>query len=628
MHNPDMPGTRHPDAETSTIDKTASPQSKSAASDDSGALQDEKTWEGNGPPTQTESAPHSQAAPHPPTATSEKVTATTVKHAEDPQNNKDITKQEYDSQVNTSKVVQEGEEQEGEAEDESKYLKGIPLAILTTGLCLTTFVIALDNTIIATAIPKITTVFNSLGDVGWYGSAYLLTTCSLQPSFGKVYTYFDVKWTYLLALLIFEAGSVICAAATSSPMFIVGRAIAGAGAAALFSGGMTIIAYTVPLQKRPIYIAALSSMFGIASVVGPVLGGALTDKASWRWCFWINLPFGGVSLLVVFFFFTNPKRQYSHMTVWARLKEIDILGACFLISSVVCLLLALQWGGQKYPWHNSKVWGNILGFGLLIIIFIGIQFRRGGRATLPPNILKQRTVLVCCLFTALLSMALYTHLFYLPFYFQACKGTTAEGSGIRTIAYLVSITISSIVIGGAITSIGYYTPFMWFGSAVFCIGAGMLYTLKINSSPGIWIGYQVLAGFGAGAGVQVPFVAVQVVLNEKEMPTGNAAVFFFNSLGGAVAISIAQNIFVNSLSKEIPKLAPGMNPQTVIEAGATHVREVVPAALLPGVLDAYTKALTTAFVPAIAASAIAFFVSLAMEWKSVKGKKLIPGGAA
>jgi fucose permease len=170
-----------------------------------------------------------------------------------------------------------------EAEDDSKYPSGLKLWILSLGLCLTTFVIALDNTIIATAIPKITTVFNSLEDVGWYGSSYLLTTCSLQPSFGKVYTYFDVKYTYLSALLIFEVGSVICAAATSSAMFIIGRAIAGSGAAALFQGGMTIIAYSVPLRKRPIYIAALSSMFGIASVVGPVLGGAFTDNVSWRW---------------------------------------------------------------------------------------------------------------------------------------------------------------------------------------------------------------------------------------------------------------------------------------------------------------------------------------------------------
>ena len=157
-------------------------------------------------------------------------------------------------------------------DNESEYMKGSKLYLLTFGLFLATFVVALDNTIISTAIPRITTVFNSLDDVGWYGSSYLLTTTSLQPSFGKIYTFFNVKWTYIAALLIFELGSVLCGAAVNTRMLIVGRAVAGIGAAALFSGGMTIVAYSVPLRKRPIYIGLLSSTFGIASVVGPLLG--------------------------------------------------------------------------------------------------------------------------------------------------------------------------------------------------------------------------------------------------------------------------------------------------------------------------------------------------------------------
>jgi hypothetical protein len=163
-------------------------------------------------------------------------------------------------------------------DDESKYPKPMQLYLLTFGLAMSTFVIALDNTIIATAIPRITTVFNSLDDVGWYGSSYLLTTTSLQPSFGKIYTYFNIKWTYIIAIAIFEVGSVLCAAAVNSRMLIIGRAVAGIGAAAIFSGGMTIVGYSVPLRKRPIYIGLLSSMFGISSVIGPILGGALTDS--------------------------------------------------------------------------------------------------------------------------------------------------------------------------------------------------------------------------------------------------------------------------------------------------------------------------------------------------------------
>lgn len=154
----------------------------------------------------------------------------------------------------------------GDGEDTTKYKSGLKLYLLTFGLAMSTFVVALDNTIIATAIPRITTVFDSLNDVGWYGSSYLLTTTSLQPSFGKIYTYFNIKYTYISALVIFEIGSVICGAAVNSEMLIVGRAIAGMGAAALFSGGMIIVGYTVPLHRRPIYIGLLSSMFGKSSI--------------------------------------------------------------------------------------------------------------------------------------------------------------------------------------------------------------------------------------------------------------------------------------------------------------------------------------------------------------------------
>lgn len=317
------------------------------------------------------------------------------------------------------------------------------------------------------------------------------------------------------------------------------------------------------------------------------------------------------------------------MTFKEKIRQIDLLGAFLLICAIVCLLLALQWGGTTYPWSNSKVWGCLLGFGLIISIFIALQIKLGDRATLPPRILvKQRTVLSSAAYSTFLAMGMYTHIFYLPFYFQAVKNTSAEGSGIRCIAYLVSNTIASIIVGGTITVIGYYFFFMWFGAAIFTVGAGMLYTLEVHSPASKWIGYQLLAGIGAGAGIQIPFIAVQVVLDEKDMPSGNAIAIFFNSLGGAVSISIAQNIFANTLVKDIIKNVPGLDPAAVISAGATHVREVVSAEQLPGVLSAYSNAVTSAFVVPIATSGIAFFVSLFVEWKSIKGKNIMGGGAA
>lgn len=510
-----------------------------------------------------------------------------------------------------------------EGEDESQYLHGIVLVFLVVALCLVTFMVGLDQMIIATAIPKITTDFHSLDDVGWYGSAYLLTTTSLQPSYGKIYTFFNVKWTFMFAMAVFEIGSIVCAVAKDSPTLIVGRAVAGTGAAGLFSGGMTIIGYSVPLRKRAIYLASLSSMFGVSSIVGPILGGTFTDKLTWRWCFWINVPFGGLAIATVLIFFKNPKREHTDKTLSEKIKELDIPGAFFLISAIVCLLLALQWGGISYPWKDSDVWGCLIGFVLLIMVFIGLQLRAGEHATIPPKVLSQRTVTASALVLAFLSMGIFTHIYYLPFYFQAVKGVDAQQSGIRCIAYLVSNTLAALVNGAGVTLVGYYAPFIWFGTAAFTVGAGLLHTLKVNSPDRIWIGYQILAGAGSGAAIQLPFIAVQVVLPPKDMPTGNAIAIFFNTLGGAIAISVAENIFSNTLLQKLPEYVPGINAEAVLAAGATHINDVVTPQQLPGTLLAYDKAVTTAFILPIATAGLSFLCSLLFEWKSVKGKNLM-----
>jgi MFS family permease len=402
-------------------------------------------------------------------------------------------------------------------------------------------------------------------------------------------------------------------------MLIIGRAVAGIGASALLSGSINIVAYAVALEKRAAYNAGVSSMYTLASITGPLLGGAFTDKVSWRWSFWINLPLGAVAFLTVAVFFTSPRRN-SQLSLREKLSNLDFFGAIFFIGGTICLLLALQWGGSVFPWTDSKIWGLFIGFALIIPVFVWIQIKRGKRATMPASIIKKRTVIVCILYSFLYSMALYTHIYYLPLYFQAVEHTSAVGSGVRFIPYLVFNTIVAILMGMYVNRTGYYYFLMWIGPIIFTIGCGLLSTLGVNSGVGEWLGYQIMAGIGRGSG-QLPFIAVQVVLTPEEVPIGSSLVMLATSLGGAVSLSISQTIFNNDLVKQVAKYAPSINPSLVLNTGATEFRNVIPADALGGVLQAYSKAVDTVFIPPIAFGGIALIVALGIERLNIKDRK-------
>ncbi|KAF2206636.1 hypothetical protein CERZMDRAFT_52765 [Cercospora zeae-maydis SCOH1-5] len=501
-----------------------------------------------------------------------------------------------------------------------QYASGIKLVLTTIGLSLTIFCIALDSTIIATAIPKITDDFSSINDIGWYGSAYFLTTCAFQLFFGKLYTFFSLKLVFVIALSLFEIGSAICGASPNSTAFIVGRAIAGCGCAGLFSGALLIIADTVPLRSRPTYTGLLGSMYGIACIVGPLLGGVFTDKLSWRWCFWINLPVGAVTALFIMLCY-RPRTIATNVLPpnWKQAAlQFDPLGTLAFLAMVVSLVLALQLGGSRYAWSNGRVVALLVVFAVCLIAFALIQAGGGSGTTIPLVILKQRTVMASALFSFFVGGSFFITVYFIPVWFQAVRGTSAFDSAIRIIPLLLSLIVMCILSGGLTTLFGYYTPFIWMSAVLMSIGAGLLSTWEVDSSRTVWISYQVLFGFGAGAGLQLPLMAVQNVLPEDLVAIGTAMIMFSQTFGGGISVSAAQNVFTNRLLKELHPIFPSLDRSAILSSGVTNVQKLVPDDLLQAVRLACNNATTTTFLISIVMACLAAPAALAVEWRSMK----------
>ena len=454
--------------------------------------------------------------------------------------------------------------------------------------------------------------------------AYLLTTAAFQLLFGRFYTFFSIKLVYLIAIGLFELGSLICGVANNSVTLIVGRAVAGVGSAAIFSGALIILAYSVPLEKRPLYSGMIGSMYGIASVSGPLLGGAFTDKVTWRWCFYINLPIGAITVAVIALFFPDPHREITNDDTMAqRIKRFDPFGTAVFMPAIICLLLALQWGGTEYQWGSWRIILLFCLFGVLIAAFVFIQYKQQDLGTVPPRIFFKQSVWAASFFSFCAGAAFLGSVYYLPLWFQAVKGASAVDSGIMNLPMLIACVLMSIVAGAAVSTWGYYTPFMYLSGILISVGYGLITTFRPDTGRPIWIGYQIIAGAGVGFGMQQPLIAVQTVLDINDVPTGTAVVVFMQTLGGALFVSIAQNVFQNKLVQYIAEYLPELSdPRAILAIGATSVQQLVEPSMLSGVTQAYNDALTKTFI-VFAAMAVASMIGAAFtEWKSVKGKNV------
>lgn len=327
-------------------------------------------------------------------------------------------------------------------------------------------------------------------------------------------------------------------------------------------------------------------------------------------------------MVIIFFLLPTiptPNRGGSK-TAKEQLLNLDPIGTVLFLPSMVCLILALQWGGSEYAWNDGRIIALLVVFAVTFVSFIGVQWWKGERATVPPRIFFYRSVYSAMMYTFCTGGGMMVIVYFLPIWFQAIEGVSALESGIRTIPLVLAISLFSILSGIAVRKLGYFVPMMFVLVVLASIGAGVLTTFTPSTSEGMWIGIQVLYGAGLGIGMQQGSIAVQTTLTKKDISIGASLVLFAQQLGGALFIPVAQNVFNQKLVSGLGGLA-GVDASEIVDTGATDLRDIVPVAQLPEVLEIYNGAITTAFKVGLALTCASIIGASTMEWRSVKAEQ-------
>ncbi|KAI0396412.1 major facilitator superfamily domain-containing protein [Xylariaceae sp. FL0594] len=502
------------------------------------------------------------------------------------------------------------------------YVDGYKLAVVVASVALSCFLMLLDNLIVSTAIPSITDTFHSLPDIGWYASAYQFGSAAPQLLIGKIYTLFDTKWTYLTFFGILELGSLLCGAAVSSSMLIVGRALAGFGASGIIVGALTIISSCVPKERRPALLGITMGFNQLGLVVGPVIGGILTSFTTWCWCFYINLPVGAVAVVVIILLHIPQQTAKPPARVVARRlhRHLDLIGFVLFAPAILQLLLALQYGGNDFPWNSSRVIGLFSGSAANFVVWFLWNRRKGDEALFPRGIISRTAVWASGVYQGLLMSAVYGGVYDLPIYFQAIDNASPLLSGVYLLPTILPQLVTAACSGILISKLGYVMPLGFLSSTILSIASGLYSLLQPGSPKGEWIGFQVIGGIGSGVGLQVAVNAIQAVTTGKELSSGMAFMVFAQSLGPAVALSLYNVIFDATLRMRLAEGALNIDVQAILNAGATGFHSVVQPGDLKFVLKAYADSIDRVFylVAALAASASIFVCG--MGWRDVRKK--------
>ncbi|KAK3376326.1 MFS transporter [Lasiosphaeria ovina] len=529
--------------------------------------------------------------------------------------------------------------------DHGSTLRGFRLYAVAIGVCFGALMMSLDISILGTALPSIMTdLGDSSSNIAWYPAAFTLATCALTPVAGKLASVFRLDLVYSSFTLVFLVGSILCGWAPSSSAFIAGRAIAGIGAAGVASNGLVILVTAAPPTKKPVFMGAGAACFVIGLIAGPLLGGAFTDRLTWRWCFWINIPFNILTLTVVSLFFRRPRQEQvegrSETGISERIQSLDLIGCIIFVPGIFMFLLAMQTGSSSSgsngtSWSSGTVVGLFVGSGVVLAAFVAWEWQRGSQAMIPGTVVMRRSVVFVCLFASTQMGALTVAAYYLPAWFQAIQGVGPLQSGVRMLPTVVTQMLVTIVASGLAMRIKYYNPWFFLAPIFMCTSSVLYTTFTVSSTPAShWIGYQVIQGFATGFGMQMSSLCVQLELKDSPelVPVGIALVMFVQYLGATVVQVIAGTVFNSELSSQLGRIALTPSQRSaLLGVGIKGIREVTEKRfplLLDSVLEAYNTAITRVFFVPAGAATLGFSFAFGIKWTRIEGAAAAGGRLA